>query len=250
MAALNFPNNPAINDTYVANNTTWQFNGSSWVRINTGVQGVTGIQGIQGTQGIQGIQGLKGDTGFSGIGIGSTSVNPQSGVISSSSRIGIGFTDVNFVGTGLNITGYGSTVVIDLGNFSKIADVSSLNVSGISTLGFFSDNQVVSQTALLGENTTYYSVHKNIIIDSGSTLTVGSGSTILLDRFNNLDDVIAQSLNSKHITSPFIMSYNRIQENFIVPVNYNAISIGPILSIDSGVVITIEQDANWAIVPA
>ena len=49
-----------------------------------------------------------------GVGIGSTEVNPTSGVITPEARVGTGFTDINFVGTGLSITGYGSTVVIDL----------------------------------------------------------------------------------------------------------------------------------------
>ena len=49
-----------------------------------------------------------------GVGIGSTEVNPQSSVITPEARVGTGFTDINFVGTGLSITGYGSTVVIDL----------------------------------------------------------------------------------------------------------------------------------------
>jgi len=49
-----------------------------------------------------------------GVGIGSTEVNPQSGLITADARVGTGFTDINFVGTGLSITGYGSTVVIDL----------------------------------------------------------------------------------------------------------------------------------------
>ena len=72
----------------------------------------------------------------SGIGIGSTSVNPISGVITPEARIGIGFTDINFVGTGLSITGYGSTVVIDFGNIAAGSGgaVSISTVSpGIST---------------------------------------------------------------------------------------------------------------------
>ena len=50
----------------------------------------------------------------SGVGIGSTEVNPQSAIITPEARVGSGFTDINFVGTGLSVTGYGSTVVIDL----------------------------------------------------------------------------------------------------------------------------------------
>jgi hypothetical protein len=69
----------------------------------------------------------------SGIGIGSTSVNPVSGVITPGARIGIGFTDINFVGTGLSVTGYGSTVVIDLGNLGGTTVSISTVSPGIST---------------------------------------------------------------------------------------------------------------------
>ncbi|NBR37041.1 MAG: hypothetical protein EBT80_06730 [Chitinophagales bacterium] len=68
----------------------------------------------------------------SGIGIGSTSVNPISGVITPAARIGIGFTDINFVGTGLSVTGYGSTVVIDFGNLGGAVSISTVS-PGIST---------------------------------------------------------------------------------------------------------------------
>ena len=70
-----------------------------------------------------------------GIGIGSTATNPLSGVITPEARIGVGFTDINFVGTGLSITGYGSTIVVDFGNISSGgASVSISTVSpGIST---------------------------------------------------------------------------------------------------------------------
>jgi len=53
-----------------------------------------------------------------GIGIGSTATNPQSGLISAIARVGTGFTDINFVGTGLSVTGYGTTLVVDFGNIS------------------------------------------------------------------------------------------------------------------------------------
>ena len=51
-----------------------------------------------------------------GVGIGSDGVNDQTGI--TTFRVGTGFTDISFVGTGLSITGYGSTVVIDLGDIS------------------------------------------------------------------------------------------------------------------------------------
>jgi hypothetical protein len=75
-----------------------------------------------------------------GVGIGSTTVNPGSGVINQ--RIGVGFTDINFVGTGLSVTGYGSTVVIDFGNIAaasggalSISTVFSPRIQDISFVG-------------------------------------------------------------------------------------------------------------------
>lgn len=35
MAALNFPTSPTTGDTYTANNKTWQWNGTSWLSVNT-----------------------------------------------------------------------------------------------------------------------------------------------------------------------------------------------------------------------
>ena len=67
----------------------------------------------------------------SGIGIGSTSVNPGSGVIGLvNNRIGVGFTDINIVGTGISVTGYGSTVVIDFGNIAA-ASGGALSISTV-----------------------------------------------------------------------------------------------------------------------
>jgi hypothetical protein len=52
----------------------------------------------------------------SGIGAGIATVNPQSGIITG--RVGVGFTDINFIGTGITVTGYGSTVVVDLSSIA------------------------------------------------------------------------------------------------------------------------------------
>ena len=75
----------------------------------------------------------------SGVGIGSTSLNPYSGVLADADRIGIGFTDINFVGTGLSVTGYGSTVVVDLSELAggqlSITTVTSGPVQDISFVG-------------------------------------------------------------------------------------------------------------------
>jgi hypothetical protein len=51
-----------------------------------------------------------------GVGVGIATVNPQSGIITG--RVGVGFTDINVIGTGITVTGYGSTVVIDLSSIA------------------------------------------------------------------------------------------------------------------------------------
>lgn len=52
----------------------------------------------------------------SGIGAGIATVNPQNGVIAN--RVGVGFTDIDFIGTGITVTGYGSTVVVDMSSIA------------------------------------------------------------------------------------------------------------------------------------
>lgn len=78
---------------------------------------------------------VKGDVNFdgdlyqngqlftSGTGIGNTTINPQSGVVNG--RVGTGFTDINFVGSGITITGYGSTVVIDMSSIAAASAAGS-----------------------------------------------------------------------------------------------------------------------------
>jgi len=52
----------------------------------------------------------------SGVGAGVGTVTPNSGIITG--RVGVGFTDINFIGTGITVTGYGSTVVVDMSSIA------------------------------------------------------------------------------------------------------------------------------------
>ena len=52
----------------------------------------------------------------SGLGVGLATVTPTTGDITN--RIGVGFTDMNFIGTGITVTGYGSTVVVDMSSIA------------------------------------------------------------------------------------------------------------------------------------
>ena len=82
----------------------------------------------------------NGDLFTSGVGIGSTAVNTSTGIIPDIDRIGVGFTDINFVGTGLSITGYGSTVVVDFGNIAAASggklSISTTTVSPPHNISF------------------------------------------------------------------------------------------------------------------
>ena len=52
----------------------------------------------------------------SGLGVGLGTESPNSGIITG--RVGTGFTDMNFIGTGITVTGYGSTVVVDMSSIA------------------------------------------------------------------------------------------------------------------------------------
>jgi hypothetical protein len=41
MAAINFPNSPAVNDIHTENDSSWQWNGTSWIFLGTGGTGVS-----------------------------------------------------------------------------------------------------------------------------------------------------------------------------------------------------------------
>ena len=100
----------------------------------------------------------------SGVGIGSTTVNAESGDVGY--RIGIGFTDVNFVGSGLTITGYGSTVVVDFNNLSVRADATIPPLT------------LLNSSANLDSNKGYL------------TNTVGAGFTVTLPLSKNAGDFV------------------------------------------------------------
>ena len=92
-----------------------------------------------------------------GVGIGSTSVNPESGVIGT--KIGAGYTDINFVGTGLTVTGYGSTVIVDFNNLAVRADatippltVLSQDAVLQSNIGYIANTVAIGFTVTLPAN--------------------------------------------------------------------------------------------------
>ena len=111
MAALNFPNNPSLNDIYSANGRRWKWNGSSWIRIaDPGAQGTTGAQGTAGTIGIDGNQGTTGTQGLQGIQglVGNEFWSVSSAGIATTRSVGFNTTTVNdpdLIGVGNSFKG-------------------------------------------------------------------------------------------------------------------------------------------------
>ena len=88
---------------------------------------------------------LDGNPFAGGIGIGSTAVNNESGYVDPTfNRIGVGFTDINFVGIGLTVVGYGSTVIVDLSNMAVRAEATVPSLTRINSSG-----NIISNTAYL-----------------------------------------------------------------------------------------------------
>ena len=106
----------------------------------------------------------QGEKFTSGVGIGSTTSNPVSAEISN--KIGVGFTDINFVGAGMTVTGYGTTIVVDFTNLAVKADATIPSLSILS-----SSSNVLSNTSYL-------------------TNTVGAGFTVTLPLTKNPGDFV------------------------------------------------------------
>ena len=62
MAALDFPNNPTLNEVFTSGNTSWKWNGTVWnvVRSTAGATGPTGPTGATGPTGPTGATGPNG----------------------------------------------------------------------------------------------------------------------------------------------------------------------------------------------
>ena len=106
----------------------------------------------------------QGEKFTSGVGIVSTTSNPVSAEISN--KIGVGFTDINFVGAGMTVTGYGTTIVVD---FTNLAVKSDATIPSLT---------ILSSSVNVDSNTSYL------------TNTVGAGFTVTLPLTKNPGDFI------------------------------------------------------------
>lgn len=63
MPAIDFPNSPAVNDTFTVGDITWKWNGSTWQGQGTAIAGPAGAAGANGTNGTNGTNGAPGPAG-------------------------------------------------------------------------------------------------------------------------------------------------------------------------------------------
>jgi hypothetical protein len=135
-----------------------------------------------------------------GVGVGSDQVNPQSGIITN--RIGVGFTDINFVGTGISITGYGSTIVVDFTEIAaasggalsistvfdpRVQDVSFVGGASTSIIGISTQTDRFvydTQTGSVGIGTSGSSIPQyklDVVGDINSSTAIRVGGNNILD---------------------------------------------------------------------
>lgn len=101
-----------------------------------------------------------------------------------------------------------------------------------------------SGTGLSGSTTFNNSGASTFTVTSNATAANTAGAIVSRD---SLGGFTAGIVTTSSISSPVIMNPQQITTNFTVPANYNAASVGPILTVGSGVTITIESNSNWFI---
>jgi hypothetical protein len=145
-----------------------------------------------------------------------------SGVVTASSFVGdgSGLTNIVATGTGVEVRDNGTVVgtarTLDFGNNLDVTfSAGIMTVTGASGAEFLKNESGISTTS-----------------------SVGIGTTQPVAKLH-VNGAIAIS------ASPIFMGKNTVEESVTVPSGYNAMSIGPILTVGTGVTVTVEAGANW-----
>ena len=168
--AINFPNNPAVNDTFTVGGTTFTFTGVKWetsavVEISSDTTPSLGGTLDAGTHNINNV-GVITATTFSGNVTGNAS--GTSGGLSGTPNITVGTvtgTDATFSG---NLTVQGTTTTID----TAVTAVDSLNVEG--NVGIGTDNPATKLNVIGDTRIEGFSNAKIQIKRTGNTVANGS----------------------------------------------------------------------------
>ncbi len=113
---------------------------------------------------------------ITGIGIGSTSINPGSGAITN--RIGFGFTDISIVGGGVSVVGYGNTLVVDFNGISKTRTVNTFTATQGQT------------TFTVSYVPGFVDVYLNGVFLTTTEFTATNGTSVILGVGANAGDIL------------------------------------------------------------
>ena len=157
MAAFDFPNSPNTNDTYTANNTTYTWNGTKWVRTSPsiGAQGATGPTGAQGATGSGGSTGAQGATGSTGAQGATGPTGAQGATGATGAQGATGSTGAQGAAGSATISSNADNRVITGGSGTNLVAESTLTYNGSGTLEI-SDNG--SSYTLTGPGVTKHEI--------------------------------------------------------------------------------------------
>ena len=183
MAAVNFPNNPSVNDTHTSSGSTWKWDGGVWQRLGTA--GPQGVQGAAGSATISNNADNRVITGGSG-----TNLNGESALTFDGTTLtaaGSGGINISSSGADLTMNSAGSIFTGDGGNAT---DPAVANVSDTNT-GFFypaadtlavttgaTERLRITSAGLVGVGIAVPAQKLHVYGNSGNTaLAVGDNST-------------------------------------------------------------------------
>ena len=164
--AINFPSSPTIGLTTTTGSKTWEWTGEGWkLRASTGAQGLQGLQGLS----VQGVQGISG----SGGGSGSITIKDEGSVL------GTAVTSLNFVGSGVSVTGNNAEVTVTVSGGVAATKVVSRSVATNNQTSF-----TVNYT--IG----YLDVYLNGIKLDTTEFTATNGTSVILTEGASENDVL------------------------------------------------------------
>ena len=213
MAALDFPASPSLNQRYTANNASWEWNGSAWVRLaDPGADGTDGAQGAQGRQGAAGAQGAQGHQGVQGAGTG----------------------QVDKIYSGLTTVQASTYNIVNTVAGTGIATVqpSGMSVAGIVTATSFSG----SGANLTGITAGYWGQDS---VGLNTVTSVGVNTATINDK--DLTG-IGNTFNGMYISNGMMIYDNALSGNHYIGTAFNGLMAGPVtihgtLSVDGQYVV-------------